>query len=293
MRRLGMFLVYLPVVVGLSGCCALFQTPETMPEATAPQRSDTPGEEHLTPTLPSAGTLPTEGAEITPTEPEPTDTLISSIPIAYAKDSTIWVYYPDTQNKFALTGSSSPSGLEGDFYHPKLSPSGTFAAFKQRAGDYIVMNLEDYSYERIPNGNTRLLSIENILGWDANNLLYVTRQIGACVFWQEPNTNITAVDILVYDPRARSVVDKFPLPQDVASVGNSTGVGVSPSGRYITGDPFYCGPEEDFVPFFVYDRQTGAVYTQEGGNTIISDNEKWLAELDHSRLLRVGPAKSA
>ncbi|MBP7032624.1 MAG: hypothetical protein KBB13_07915, partial [Anaerolineaceae bacterium] len=138
---------------------------------------------------------------------------------------------------------------------------------------------------------TQLWSTENILGWDANDLLYVTRQTGACVFWQEPNSKITAVDILVYDPRARAIVDSFPLPQDAGNTGNSTGVGVSPSGRYITADPFWCGPEDDLVPYFVYDRQSGALYAREAGHTLIADNELWLAELDDSKLFEGGASE--
>ena len=286
MLRLRIILVLLAVLVMLSGCCALFQAPNPKPRATETEPTLPPGGDIYTPENP-----PTEEPLVPPTEPEPTEPAPSTQPIAYAKDSAIWIFYPAAQTKFALTGTGSPSGLEGVFYYPKVSPSGTFAAFKERYGNYIVLNLEDYTYERIPNGNTQLWGTENILGWDANDLLYVTRQTGACVFWQEPNSKITAVDILVYDPRARAIVDSFPLPQDAGNTGNSTGVGVSPSGRYITADPFWCGPEDDLVPYFVYDRQSGALYAREAGHTLIADNELWLAELDDSKLFEGGASE--
>lgn len=291
MRRLAKFLAVLAVLVLLTGCCALFQTPEAAPKVTETEQTDSPGGDNLTPSAPPPGYIPTQDPQITPTEPEPTEDAPSNMPIVYAKDASIWIFYPESQEKFALTGNGSPSGLEGYFFYPKLSPSGVFVAFKQRYGEYIVLNLQDYSYDRIPNGNTQLWGTENILGWDANDNLYLTRQTGACVFWQEPNSKITAVDILVYDPRERSVVESFPLPQDAANTGNSTGVGVSPSGRYITADPFWCGPEDDMVPYFVYDRQSGAVYAREDGHTIIADNEMWLAELDDSKLFEGGASE--
>ncbi|NMD26506.1 MAG: hypothetical protein GYA81_00855 [Chloroflexi bacterium] len=291
MRRFAKFLAVMVVLVLFAGCCALFQTPEAAPKATETEQTDSPGGDNLTPSAPPPGNIPTQDPQITPTDPEPTEDTPSNMPIVYAKDASIWIYYPESQEKFALTGSGSLSGLEGYFFYPKLSPSGVFVAFKQRYGEYIVLNLQDYSYERIPNGNTQLWSTENILGWDANDLLYVTRQTGACVFWQEPNSKITAVDILVYDPRARAIVDSFPLPQDAGNTGNSTGVGVSPSGRYITADPFWCGPEDDLVPYFVYDRQSGALYAREAGHTLIADNELWLAELDDSKLFEGGASE--
>lgn len=288
MRRIPILTVLLIFTVLLSGCCSFLVLANPGPQADATELPGPPSGDADTPIFPTDGALPTEETEAPPSAPEPTEAAPSNWPIAYAKDNQIWIYCPDTGEKRALTGPGSASGLEGSFYYPKVSPSGEFAAFKKQYGEYIVLNLADYSVESIPNGDTRMLHLERILGWDAQDNLYVTQQVGACVFWEEPSSNITGVNILVYDLRAGTVVDSFPLPQNLSFTGNSTGIGVTPDGRFITGDPFYCGPENAGIPDFVYDRQTGSVYWQKGGDTRISADERWLAELDDSKLNEQG-----
>ena len=288
MRRIPILTFLLIITFLLSGCCSFFPPGITGPQPAETEATNLSGGDYVTPVLPPDGALPTEETEAPPSAPEPTEAAPSNWPIAYAKDNQIWIYYPDTGEKRALTGPGSPSGLEGSFSYPKVSPSGTFVAFNKQYGEFIVLNLEDHSFARIPNGDTQMWATENILGWDAHDNLYVTQQVGICVFWEEPNSNISAVNILVYDPRAGTVVDSFPLPQNLSVTGNSTGIGVTPDGRFITGDPFYCGPENAGIPDFVYDRQTGAVYWQKGGDTRISADERWLAELDDSKLNEQG-----
>lgn len=280
MRRTPILITLLILGFLLSGCCSF-----TLPANPGPQSPET---EAGDPTLPPDGTSPTEETRVPPGEPEPTEAAPSNWPIAYTKDNQIWIYHPARDEKFALTGAASPSGLEGSFSYPKVSPSGGYVAFNKHYGEYIVLDLQDYSFERIPNADTKMWGTENILGWDAQDNLYITQQVGACVFWQEPSSYITAVNILVYDPRAGAVVDSFPLPQNLDFAGLSTGVEVSPSGRFLTCDPFYCGPEDLNIPDFVYDRQTGAVYWSEGGHTRVSPDERWLAELDDTKLYEGG-----
>ncbi|MBP6086764.1 MAG: lipoprotein [Pelolinea sp.] len=275
MRKSIIFILFFVIVATLSGCSHQPQfTVVPEPGKTEPLTSEAPETEAIKTDQPTA---------------TPTETMAKNIlPIVYAKEENIWVYDPNISEKFALTGAGSKTGLEGEFYEPKLSPSGEFVSFKRKYSEFLIVDLNKLTYQSIPNGNKQGWATENILGWDQDNNLYFTKENGACVFWEEPRSSIESVDVIVYDPVSKQIVDSFSLPQEIGEPINSTGIAVSPSGRYITGDPFWCGPEPDFVPYFVYDRQTGAIYFHKEGHTIIADNEEWLAHLDYSGLDQQG-----
>ncbi len=274
--RKSKVVIVLFLLMALVSSCAQQPRSTTAPEASKNNTS--------APEKPTSNATQTDTPTQTPSE-IPT---IENFPIVYSKGADIWIYDPNTSSKIALTGANSKTGLEGEFYEPKLSPSGEFVSFKQKYSEFIIVNLNQFTYQSIPNGNRQGWATENILGWDQNNYLYFTKENGACVFWEEPRSSIESVDVVVYDPETQQIVENFSLPQEIGEPINSTGIAVSPTGRFITGDPFWCGPEPDFVPYFVYDRQTGEIYFHKEGHTIIADNEQWIAQLDYSGLDQQG-----
>jgi WD40-like Beta Propeller Repeat len=234
--------------------------------------------------------VPAETAEQVELEvdpPSPTaEPTVAPVPlihwIAYESGGNIWVVDPDGNQFYQLTfdGTTKSGGLR--YHRPLVSPDGLFVAFSSR-GKFHIYSFETQHTDQIRMASPPGMLADAMLGWGEDKMLYYTRTIGVCDLSVTPMKGPDSVDIMRYDPVAKSSEKTGEIPTiDEQSHAYSIGKSITPSGRYITAYNAACSV--GFGSTFVYDTETQAFERNSHGSAEISNDGSILAYVDDSNV---------
>lgn len=205
-------------------------------------------------------------------------------PVVYAKDFNIWAYYVDTDVKQQLTFDGSNDNKVDSFRYvePKVSPDGRFVAYEEISTiDVYVYSLETGETWKMLQGTLREDIFDNVMGWDKNNHLYISRQYGSCGMMEDTVLEPEAIEILTYDPAEESLRHTGYLPMSQTDSGNAPrGFDVSSSGRYVSFWKFTCNPSWPVK---------AAIYDLENETTIEHDWSLGAISLSHDETMMASP----
>ena len=201
--------------------------------------------------------------------------------IVYEKAGNIWAVDADSGERMQITFDGSADNADmgaARYFRPLISPDGAYAAFST-ATQFQVYSFGSGETGVIEKASAPDILADVILDWGADNLLYYTRTNGECDLSVSPIRGPDSVDVMRYDPAAKTSEKVAELPKiDDASHAYSIGKTITPSGRFITAYNAACSA--GYGSTFLYDMQTQSYARNEYPDAVLSNDDSTLAYVD-------------
>ena len=151
--------------------------------------------------------------------------------IVYEKAGNIWAVDADSGERMQITFDGSADNADmgaARYFRPLISPDGAYAAFST-ATQFQVYSFGSGETGVIEKASAPDILADVILDWGADNLLYYTRTNGECDLSVSPIRGPDSVDVMRYDPAAKTSEKVAELPKiDDASHAYSIGKTITP-----------------------------------------------------------------
>ena len=228
--------------------------------------------------------LPVQPEEPEAAQPAPTEELVQTPSvhrIVYEKAGNIWAVDADSGERMQITFDGSADNADMGavrYFRPLISPDGAYVAFST-ATQFQVYSFASMTLDEVEKASSPDILADVLLDWGADNMLYYTRTNGECDLSVTPIRGPDSVDVMRYDPAAKTSEKVAELPTiDDASHAYSIGKTITPSGRFITAYNAACSA--GYGNTFLYDVQTRNYVRNDYPDAVLSNDDSTLAYVD-------------